>query len=389
MEESKKTKAQLIKENKQLHEKLRIAEEANSTCQMDLSASHKNQQMLQGLFDNSPIPIQFLDKEGFSISENKAHKKLFEATPPEKHSFFEDKQFKDQSIDRKFKLLKAGKVISIESSTYNAIEVDPKFPDKPLWIRSVGFPIFDKFGVPESYVLMLEDFTQRKHAEQQNEELNRQLKQLTEYLQKVRENERQHLADEMHDAFSTPLSIIERRLKDIRDNNTDEESLAEIENMIGQIQNSRDLIRKLIAEMGSDLLKDLGIVSAIKNYIAVFSKRNNIIVQLHSKDPIHVNPDVANMIYRIMLESLNNVACHARATEVSIILKKKADKLFCSIADNGIGIPQQAIDSNQTYGLLSMKHRCENLGGTFAINNNNLGGTSIELSVPITSDFLI
>jgi signal transduction histidine kinase len=205
----------------------------------------------------------------------------------------------------------------------------------------------------------------------------------------VREDERKHLADEIHDKFSTSLSIITRRMKNIRDNIVDEESVKEIDAILFITEDARNFVRKMISEIGSDIVRDLGIVSAVKNYTQVFSKNNNIKVNLLLENDLQLNPDVANVIYRIMQESLNNIACHAQADNVSINLRKTNDKLVCCIADNGIGISQQAIDSNETYGLLSMKQRTKNLGGTFLIRGKKRSGTTIDISIPLTSKIIL
>ena len=84
-----------------------------------------------------------------------------------------------------------------------------------------------------------------------------------------------------------------------------------------------------------------------------------------------------------MQEALNNVASHSQAKKISIGLKKNSDILTLSVTDNGIGISKQKIDDARSYGLASMKHRCEHLGGSFSISGKYRMGTMVTIRLPL------
>ena len=131
----------------------------------DITERKHADKMLHDIIDKNPLSIQIIDKEGYTLQTNDAHTRLFGAVPPADYSIFKDKQIINQGFNEMFEGVIAGKSVQFPDFTFNIHDVYPELPDKPIWLRLVIFPLFDNSGKPDRYVLMHEDITERKHAE--------------------------------------------------------------------------------------------------------------------------------------------------------------------------------------------------------------------------------
>ncbi len=163
---------------------------------IDLTELKQTEDILSRVIEHNPLSIQIIDAEGYTIKINPSHTRLFGAVPPNDYSVFPDKQIEDQGISSYFEMLRAGNMVVFPELFYNAHHVNPSFPDKSVWLKMIGFPLFGTDGKPQKFVLLHEDITQRKEAfdklqknetllKQQNEEylsLNEELRQTNEEL---------------------------------------------------------------------------------------------------------------------------------------------------------------------------------------------------------------
>lgn len=131
----------------------------------DITIRKNAEKALLDVIDKNPISIQVVDKHGYVIKVNTAHTKLFGAVPPVDYTIFEDFQIKQQGYIELFDRVKVGEVVTFPDIFFNAHNVNPDFPDVPVWVRMVVFPINDSSGKPDRYVTMQEDITERKKAE--------------------------------------------------------------------------------------------------------------------------------------------------------------------------------------------------------------------------------
>ena len=122
--------------------------------------------LFKGIIENNPMAIHVVDKDGFTFITNAAHTRLFGATPPPGYSIFNDPQIESLGLNPLMQTIRQGNVVEFPDFIYNAHKVNPDFPDKPVWIRLVIFPHRGKDNFPEKYVLIHEDITSRKKAEE-------------------------------------------------------------------------------------------------------------------------------------------------------------------------------------------------------------------------------
>ncbi len=153
--------------------------------------------------------------------------------------------------------------------------------------------------------------------------------------------------------------------------------LDEAQNLVSQVQSELvNLIRELRPEPEEKLSAKL------KSYVADWSRQNNIAAQVSFDKTAEFSPSVENTLFRIIQESLANIARHSRATRVSVESKKLNDEFYLTISDNGNGF--DAAQTNEGFGLQTMRERAETLkNGTLKIESGRGKGTKIIISFEI------
>jgi signal transduction histidine kinase len=131
------------------------------------------------------------------------------------------------------------------------------------------------------------------------------------------------------------------------------------------------------------LLRSAGLLQALVSLIEEYTSRTNIKVEFDHMDGLEEVPeDVALASYRIMQESLTNVARHAKASEVKIRLYREPGKLRLEVADNGSGFNPK--EKEHTTGLTGMRERALALGGELTIESNHGQGTRVVAELPLS-----
>ena len=232
---------------------------------------------------------------------------------------------------------------------------------------------------------VLRDITQRRRAEENLREMNRQLRSLSASLQDVREQERTRIAMELHDdlgqqltGLKLELSWLGGRLKEGRQATSDE---------VGAMRRLLDAaiasVRRIATDLRPLILDDLGFGEAVAWQTAEFARRSGLEITLDLQAQAMVQDDaLATALFRIVQESLNNVVRHARATSVLVRLACDGDELALTVRDNGTGIVDCARPGSGI-GLVSMRERATALGGQFRISGAAGAGTTIEVTLPL------
>jgi signal transduction histidine kinase len=222
-----------------------------------------------------------------------------------------------------------------------------------------------------------------KIAEQK--EVESRLRNLSSQLLTVQENERKRIARELHDSIGQSLAatkfVLEKKLSQL-DIRLAPQGVT-LEEVIPMIQNTIEESRRIAMDLWPSVLDDLGILSAIGwlcrqfgiVYSAIAIEKQLDIKEHEIPTPLKV------VIYRVLQETLNNVAKHSRADRVYITLWKQDGKIELTIEDNGIGFHPET--SGKGLGLVSMKERVEFSGGKLAIESASHLGTTIRAIWPI------
>ncbi len=131
----------------------------------EISERKQTETILQDIIDNNPMSIQIVDKEGYTIQVNAAHTQLFGLVPPPDYCLFNDMFIEQQDQKGLMERAKKGEIIHLPIMYYNIHNVNPEYPDNPIWVKAVIFPLNGSDGNPERYVFMHDDITKIKQAE--------------------------------------------------------------------------------------------------------------------------------------------------------------------------------------------------------------------------------
>jgi PAS domain S-box-containing protein len=202
----------------------------------------------------------------------------------------------------------------------------------------------------------------------------------------VLEEERARIARDLHDGVAQTLYFMALKADMLKQKNSqlDEANLADLQE-IGQKarQVIREVRRTIFALRPLDW-KQGNFHTAIRQFITDFSEQVGWQTAVHIDEHITIPPHLEPTIYRLIQESLNNVAKHANATEVHISLtpRANADHLLLEIKDNGIGFDTEA-PSGSGFGLSQMQARVTAVDGTLHIHSQPANGTTIQIQLPL------
>jgi signal transduction histidine kinase len=185
----------------------------------------------------------------------------------------------------------------------------------------------------------------------------------------------------MHDQFGEQLTALSVRIRMLREASLEHPGLSgQIEALESVAQQLDRDVDHLVWKLRPTALDDLGLRAALSNYVQDWSKRVGIAAQLHTSGLLddRLSPDAETTLYRIAQEALTNVAKHARAENVEVILERRSDHVLLVIEDDGVGFdPGDAGTAAQGFGLLGMQERAALVGATLAIESASGTGTTI------------
>ncbi|MGE5471539.1 MAG: PAS domain S-box protein [Bacteroidota bacterium] len=232
------------------------------------------------------------------------------------------------------------------------------------------------------------DLAERRRAERELVATNRQLQDLSASLQNIREEERARIARELHDELGQLLTGMRMEVSWLGGRLAPEQATlaGKIASIKGMIDQTIVSVRRISSELRPLVLDDLGFAAAAAWYVDQFSARTGLPVtlELPADDP-RQDDAVATALFRILQESLTNIARHAQAGKVEVRLLLRGNDWVLSISDNGRGFTQNASRSGGI-GLIGMRERAHILGGSFCVNSTPGQGTVIEAVIPQKSN---
>ncbi len=225
----------------------------------------------------------------------------------------------------------------------------------------------------------------RVQTEQHLVETTDQLHQLAEHLHDVREEEQRRLARELHDELGQMLTALKFNLTWLRDQPACQGTIhARIESMTGTTDALLEQTRRIAAGLRPGMLDTLGLGAAAEWQVRAFEGRFGIRCRLQIEPPDLVADDATSTaLFRILQESLTNVARHARASAVEVELFARDEVVGLLILDDGVGIDENDLVKHGSYGILGMRERLIPLGGELTITARPEGGTAVEVAVPL------
>jgi signal transduction histidine kinase len=235
----------------------------------------------------------------------------------------------------------------------------------------------------------------RRQSEQRVQaELDRshqELRELIEALDALRVEEQQRLAHEMHDDFGQLLAAMKMNISTLgRQLPGDDPALARHLMSIDQLADAMvSSVRRIVAGLPPKAIEEAGLYSALEFLTAGFEKHHGVACRLHlSRPEPALEQKVASAVYRMVQETLNNVAKHAAATHVEMRIDCAGSEIRLQVRDDGRGIAPEKTARPGAFGLVGMRQRVSVLGGTMSVDSNDGGGTVISIAIPIGPDGL-
>ncbi len=253
------------------------------------------------------------------------------------------------------------------------------------FIHSLGETIRDVDGNATSIIGILQDITERKRIEEELFSSRDELRGLMNHLQHLQEDERRHIAREIHDEFGavfTAANISLYRLANQLQTASPQtrELLASTKEMIANAGKSLD---DIVNGLHPQMLTHLGLAATLEWYISEFEKRTGIrCVRSVPDEGEMIDEQRSIALFRCLQESLTNIAKHAAASLVCVTFTTAGPQLVLSIVDDGRGIAADALIAPDAFGLRGLEARVTQLGGSFKVHHQIPQGTRVLVTIP-------
>src|SRR6476646_9262262 len=233
----------------------------------------------------------------------------------------------------------------------------------------------------QSNLLLQNEITERKEVEQQVQDLSRR-------MMRVQEEERRHLARELHDGAIQNLVALTLNMSPILDSvDVAPATRAMIEECMRLIDESTNELRTISYLLHPPLLEELGLSRTLRGYVEGFSRRSGVAVSMTAQGELdRLGFDVELAVFRIVQESLSNIHRHSHSSTANILLIHQASCLSLQIADQGRGISPGK--GNAGVGIAGIRERVRLLKGTVTIRSD-ASGTLITVNLPVQKERLL
>lgn len=244
------------------------------------------------------------------------------------------------------------------------------------------------------FIAILNVMLRIKKAEDSLREKNRKLqdyqarlKKLNTELSDMQEKERKNIAEFLHDGIAQNLSLAYIRLTSLQSFELPEKANKVIIDSIELLNQSIRETRSLTYDLCPPILYELGLMAAIKWKLDQIENKFRINTELKTNvEILTLNNKLSIILYRIILELLNNVIKHAKAELITIEILIKQKNLYITVADNGKGFNIQEksrLTFTGGFGLFNIRERLETIRGTLYIDSTVVSGTKFVIKIPI------
>jgi len=235
------------------------------------------------------------------------------------------------------------------------------------------------------YTVIFRDTSERKLAKEKMAQYHSELSQLSSALQSIREEERKHIARELHDDLGQLLAALRMDLSLLqRDQSLAGKSRLALNSMDQLLLTSITTLRRIATDLRPRALDEGGLFFALQTLQKEFSQRHGINCDLiANEEQLILDDEPSTAIFRIVQESLTNVARHAKANHVIIRFARDEQSLAFTIQDDGRGIEEGAMNKTRSFGLVGMRERIKAMQGEFQVLSEVGKGTQIQITLPL------
>jgi PAS domain S-box-containing protein len=338
----------------------------------------KSEEKYRNLFNNSEIGMFRTRLDGSEILEfNEKYLKILGYTYEEvkgksSRNMWVDKRERDKMV----KMLKdEGKVTDFEC------ELLTKKGDVIICLTSLR--LYPETGILEGSIM---DITQRKSTQDEIKKSKELLESLNRRLMDIREEERTMIAMNLHDDIGQKLTALNLNITWLKSRIGVQSKVVKekLEEMNLMIKDTIDGVQDFSSNLRPAILFDLGPDAAFDSYLKKFEKQSGIKCDFyHEPEVSEIENEISIVLYRILQESLTNIARHSGATTAEVTLRTVKNRIELIIKDNGIGIDIAKTDSPASMGIAGIKERAKMVNGKVLIKGEKNHGTTIRVTVPV------
>lgn len=340
------------------------------------------------IIDQIQETVISVDLNGYVTSWNKGAEKLLGYPAEEalgKHISFvypaEDHEFVEREV-----------LAPVKVKGAHRVEVRRRTKSGELRFAQLSLTLLrDNTDCPIGIIGYSMDITDRKHAEEELVNSRNQLEALAIRLESVREEERTRIALEVHDVLGQALTGLKLDMawihKQIIESSESIQRAAVLERLASALEfldSTIRSVREIATTLRPGVLDELGLAAAVEWQAREFYHRTGITCDTTIRPHrIVLGPEQSTALFRILQEVLTNVVRHANATHVHIRLEESDEHVTLQVEDDGRGITNAEQSGPTAIGLLGMRLRAQQQGGTLDIRGTSGTGTTVTVRIPL------
>lgn len=244
----------------------------------------------------------------------------------------------------------------------------------------------DESGQVQGFISVITDITEQRRAESRLNDYAGRLRQLSQRVISIQEEERRALARELHDDFGQQLAALKLNLGMLSRNLNDAASRRQVADCLEIADHVLERFRDTARDLRPDVLDDLGLSAALHWYARRQADRADCEIVVRDRLPT-LPSEIEIAVFRIVQEAVDNAIRHGKARRIAIAVEATDQRLALIVQDDGGGFDSEAVfashEADVGLGLLGMRERAELLGGRFSLVGRPGEGTVIEVTIPL------
>lgn len=382
----KETEANLLHINDSLEEQVVVRTAEAATRARELLESER---FFRATIDALPSILCVLDEHGRIIAVNRAWRDCAATRGANPYALNVGASYLavcDESAlaDRESAYTVASAVRAILAGTQQHFSHEYAYgsPPKTRWF-AMSVTRFPGDG-PTRLVVVHDEITERRRLADAHRESAERLKRLAAHLESVREEQSATIAREVHDELGGTLTMLKLALATLADDAASSAPMRpRIEGMLAQVDSALQTVKRISANLRPGILDTLGLSATIRWYAGQFSRMTGIAVELRVPDDMTLPSESSTVVFRIIQEGLTNIAKHSAATKARISLTLRKTGLVLRLHDNGVGLAEDSLSKQDSFGVIGMLERAQHLGGQLSLTTPRHKGTVLTLRLPL------
>ena len=364
-----------------------------------------SQSFINKLLDIAPIGIAVVDRHGVIYGWNREAALIFERSEAQVLGKTLSENLNDGEV-LKFKRFLRENVEDQKIQHKDPLVLERKLDSDAKQVLSItAAPFSHMIGKESAFILVIQDITQQKKAEEDLQKMNAtledkvvkrtasllayqaQLRSLASQLSKAEEKERQNLAAELHDHLGQMLAVLKMKVALLQRNTLSEAVAKDVDDIKTGVEDALIYTRDLMSDLKPPPTLEKENMRESMKWLAKKMKKHNLKVEVEDDDqPKPVSDEIQTLLIQCVRELLFNIVKHAEVEKARIILKKSDSHASISVIDKGKGFDpvKQRNDADEMgFGLFNIRERVDLLGGAVDVESTPGKGTTVTLKVPL------